>query len=389
MQGIEGSVAIAHAVARCRPQVVAAYPITPQTHIVENLARLIADGKLRCEMVNVESEFSAASVVLGAAASGSRAYTATSAQGLLLMTEVLYNISGLRIPLVLTCANRAIGAPVSAWNDQQDSMSMRDAGWIQLYCADNQEAVDTTIQAFRIAERTELPVMVCLDGYILTHTLEPIDLPSQEQVDAFLPPYRFSRALDSRNPITIGTLVTPQYYTEARYTHHRALLRAEDEIIAADRAWEEITARSSGGLLSVEGPEHAKLAIMSIGSVMGTLADARDQYPELGALRLIRLRSMRPFPAESLKQACAGLDDLIVLERALSPGSGGILGAEVRAALSEMESPPRVHNFAAGLGGRDMPLSILPRMVEAAKADGAARFAIVDVDLSKVAEEDR
>src|SRR5579875_3996854 len=206
-QPLEGSQAIAQAVALCRPQVVAAYPITPQTHIVENLAKLIADGKLACELVSVESEFSAASVVLGAAAAGSRAYTATSSQGLLLMTEVLYNIGGLRIPVVMTCANRAIGAPVSAWNDQQDSMAMRDTGWIQLYCADNQEAVDTTIQAFRIAERTELPVMVCVDGYVLTHTLEPIDLPSQEQVDAFLPPYRFSRALDPRNPISIGNLV--------------------------------------------------------------------------------------------------------------------------------------------------------------------------------------
>ena len=206
LQAIEGSAAVAHAVALCRPQVIAAYPITPQTHIVETLAKLIADGKLRCELVSVESEFSAASVVLGAAASGSRAYTASSAQGVLLMTEVLYNIAGLRIPLVMTCANRAIGAPVSAWNDQQDSMVMRDAGWVQLYCADNQEAVDTTIQAYRITERTELPVMVCLDGYILTHTLEPIDLPTQEQVDAFLPPYRFARALSTRSSRSASAL---------------------------------------------------------------------------------------------------------------------------------------------------------------------------------------
>lgn len=389
LQAIEGSAAIARAVALCRPQVVAAYPITPQTHIVENLAQLIADGALRCEMVSVESEFSAASVVLGAAAAGSRAYTASSAQGILLMTEVLYNIAGLRVPLVLTCANRAISAPVSAWNDQQDSMAMRDAGWIQLYCASNQEAVDTTIQAYRIAERCELPVMVCVDGFVLTHTLEPIDLPTQEQVDGFLPPYRFARALDPRKPISIGNLVDPEYYAEARCTHHRALLRAQDEIVAADRDWEKITGRSCGGLLTVDGPADANVAILSIGSVMGTLADARDEYGDGQPVKLIRLRSMRPFPVEALKRACARLSELIVLERALSMGSGGILGAEVRAALSEMPSPPRIHNFAAGLGGRDMPLAIYPKLLEALNVPSATRFEIIDVDLTKIAEEDR
>lgn len=389
LQAIEGSAAIARAVALCRPQVVAAYPITPQTHIVENLAQLIADGALRCEMVSVESEFSAASVVLGAAAAGSRAYTASSAQGILLMTEVLYNIAGLRVPLVLTCANRAISAPVSAWNDQQDSMAMRDAGWIQLYCASNQEAVDTTIQAYRIAERCELPVMVCVDGFVLTHTLEPTDLPTQEQVDGFLPPYRFARALDPRKPISIGNLVDPEYYAEARCTHHRALLRAQDEIVAGDRDWEKITGRSCGGLLTVDGPADANVAILSIGSVMGTLADARDEYGDGQPVKLIRLRSMRPFPVEALKRACARLSELIVLERALSMGSGGILGAEVRAALSEMPSPPRIHSFAAGLGGRDMPLAIYPKLLEALNVPSATRFEIIDVDLTKIAEEDR
>jgi pyruvate ferredoxin oxidoreductase alpha subunit len=389
LRAIEGSAAVAQAVALCRPQVIAAYPITPQTHIVENLASLIADGTLRAEMASVESEFSSASVVLGAAAAGARAYTASAAQGILLMTEVIYNIAGLRIPLVLTCTNRAIGAPVSAWNDQQDSMAMRDAGWIQLYCADNQEAVDTTIQAYRIAERMELPVMVCMDGYILTHTLEPIDLPSQEQVDAFLPPYKFKRALDPQNPISIGNLVTPDYYVEARYMHHRALMRAEGEILAADRDWEKLTGRSCGGLVSTSGPADARIAILSIGSVLGTLADAREQRADRGPVKLIKLRSMRPFPAEALREACAGLTDLIVLERALSIGGGGILGAEVRGALSDTAAPPRIHNFAAGLGGRDMPLGIYPRLLDAAKAKQVTRFEILDVDLEKIAPEDR
>lgn len=388
-QPLEGSQAIAQAVALCRPQVVAAYPITPQTHIVENIARLIADGRLRCELVSVESEFSAASVVLGAAAAGSRAYTASSSQGILLMTEVLFNIAGLRVPLVMTCANRAVGAPVSVWNDHQDSMAVRDAGWIQLYCADNQEALDTTVQAFRIAERTELPVMVCVDGFILTHTLEPLDLPTQEQVDAFLPPYHFSRALDSRHPISVGTLISPDFYPEMRHAHHQALLNAQAEIIAADRDWMALTGRSTGALLAVEGPVDARIGILTLGSIVGTLADAAKEYPNLGPAKLIKLRSFRPFPIDALQAACRGLSDLIVLDRALSPGGGGIAAAEVRAALSELASSPRVHSFAVGLGGRDVPMELYPRLIEAAKAAKPARFQIFDLELEKLPEVDR
>jgi Pyruvate:ferredoxin oxidoreductase core domain II/Pyruvate flavodoxin/ferredoxin oxidoreductase, thiamine diP-bdg len=223
----------------------------------------------------------------------------------------------------------------------------------------------------------ELPVMVCMDGFTLTHTLEPIDLPTQEQVDSFLPPYRFKRALDPVNPITIGNLVAPEYYSEARYVHHQALLRAQEEITAADRDWEKVTGRTCGGLVSVDGPEDPRVAILSIGSVMGTLFDARDEFAELGAVKLIKLRSMRPFPTDELQGVCAGLSELVVLERALSLGGGGIVGAEVRAALSGMESAPRIHNFAAGLGGRDMPLTIYPRLLEAAKAKQVTRFAIL------------
>ncbi|MEW6120144.1 MAG: pyruvate ferredoxin oxidoreductase [Pseudomonadota bacterium] len=388
-QALEGSQAIARAVALCRPQVIAAYPITPQTHIVENIAKLVADGRLACEFVSVESEFSAASVVLGAAVAGSRTYTASASQGILLMGEVLYNIAGSRVPVVMTCANRAVSAPLSIWNDQQDSMAVRDAGWIQLYCADNQEAVDTTIQAYRIAERTELPVMVCVDGFTLTHTLEPIDLPTQEQVDAFLPPYRFSRTLDPRRPISMGTLVSPDFYPEARHAHHQALLKAADAILAADADWHAQTGRSHGGLLQVEGDADARIAILSLGSVCGTLADAREMHPELGPVKLIRLRAFRPFPAESLREACAGLTDLVVLERALSPGGGGIVGAEVKAALFDMPAPPRVHNFAVGLGGRDIPLETYPRLLQAVATQAPQPFALFDVDPGKLPVEDR
>ncbi len=377
---LEGSQALARTVALCRPQVIAAYPITPQTHIVENLSKLVADGVLDCELVSVESEFSAASVVLGAVAAGSRSYTASSSQGILLMAEVLFNIAGLRIPLVLTCANRAVSGPLSIWNDQQDSMAVRDAGWIQLYCANNQEAVDTTIQAFRIAEQCELPVMVCVDGFTLTHTLEVIDLPEQEQVDNMLPPFDFERRLDPQNPISIGTLVSPDFFTEARYSHHTALMEALDVIEQAAQSWQAISGRTQYPLLRSSGPEDARIAILTLGSVSGTLEAALEEYPDEPATRLIALRSFRPFPIEALQQACQGLTDLIVLERALSPGSGGIVGSEVRAAFSGVVDAPRIHNFSVGLGGRDIPLDIFPRLHAALRNGDGLPFAVIDLE---------
>jgi pyruvate ferredoxin oxidoreductase alpha subunit len=390
LQPLEGSQALAKAVALCRPQVVAAYPITPQTHIVENISRLVAEGEMTCEFVSVESEFSAASVVLGAACAGARAYTATASQGILLMSEVLYNIAGMRVPLVMTCANRALSAPLSIWNDQQDSMAVRDAGWIQLYCEDNQEAVDTTIQAYRIAETTELPVMVCVDGFTLTHTLEGIDLPSQAQVDAFLPAYTFSRALDPRRPLTQGAFVDPGYFAEARHAHHAALLASKQAIMEADREWGELSGRSHGGLLAVDGPADARIGILVLGSVLGTLREAAEEAQGLPPAKLIKLRAFRPFPAQALREACAGLTDLVVLERALSPGGGGIVGPEVRGALYGLEDAPRVHNFAVGLGGRDVPLDTYERLLTAVQGSGAPTdFAIFDADLNKLPEEDR
>ncbi|MCL6555364.1 MAG: pyruvate ferredoxin oxidoreductase [Burkholderiales bacterium] len=384
-QPLEGSQAIARAVVAARAQVVAAYPITPQTHIVEHIARMVADGAASCELVSVESEFSAASVVLGAAMAGSRAYTATASQGLLLMGEVLYNIAGLRVPLVMTVANRALSAPLSIWNDQQDSMAMRDAGWVQLYCSDNQEAVDTTIQAFRIAETLEVPVMVCVDGFTLTHTLEAIELPEQEVVDRFLPPYRFARALDPLHPKTFGTLVGPEYYAEMRELHHRALLAALEVIPRVDEEWAAATGRASGGLLRMEGDSEARTGVLTLGSIFGTLADAREVYADCRPLRLVHLRCFRPFPAAALRAAAAGLERLVVLERAISPGAGGIVTAEVRAALAELDRPPQVHGFAVGLGGRDVPLDLLPRLL-ASLPPRPGPFRIFDLDVQKLPE---
>jgi len=376
---LEGSQALARTVALCRPQVIAAYPITPQTHIVENLSKLVADGVLDCELVSVESEFSAASVVLGAVAAGSRAYTASSSQGILLMAEVLFNIAGLRIPLVLTCANRAVSGPLSIWNDQQDSMAVRDAGWIQLYCATNQEAIDTTIQAYRISEQSELPVMVCVDGFTLTHTLEVIDLPDQQQVDNYLPPFSFDRRLDPDSPLSIGTLVSPEFFTEARYSHHAALVEALPVIEHSAQQWAETSGRPQHALLRADGPEDARIGILTLGSIAGTLEAARDQYPELPATRLLTLRCFRPFPDAALRAACLGLDDLIVVERAISPGSGGIVGAEIRAAFSTMPDAPRVHNFSVGLGGRDVPLDIYPRLHAAMHSGDGLPYAVLDL----------
>ncbi|MCB9960329.1 MAG: pyruvate ferredoxin oxidoreductase [Rhodospirillaceae bacterium] len=390
LEALEGSMAIAKAVTRCRPEVVAAYPITPQTHIVENISKLVADGQLKTELVSVESEFSAASVVLGAAAAGARAYTASSSQGILLMAEVLFNISGMRIPMVLTCANRAIGAPINIWNDQSDSMAVRDSGWIQIYCADNQEAVDSTIQAYRITERTELPVMVCMDGFVLTHTYEPVDIPDQDLVDSYLPPFEFKRALDPMNPKSLGTMVGPDFFPEIRHSHHQAMVRSMSEIEAADADWQNLTGRQCGGLLSVDGPEDADLGILCIGSAINTLHAAREEHPELRPAKLIKLRCYRPFPAAALCEACRGLKDLVVVERAFSPGLGGIIGTEVRAALAAGDGPmPRIVNYTIGLGGRDIPIELYPQLIESLDSAHDGAFKIFDVELEKLAEEDR
>jgi pyruvate ferredoxin oxidoreductase alpha subunit len=221
LKQIEGSHAMAEAIALCRPEVICAYPITPQTHIVEGLADLIREGRLtNCEYINVESEFAALSVAIGASAAGARAYTATASQGLLFMAEAVYNASGLGLPIVMTLGNRAIGAPINIWNDHSDAMAMRDAGWLQLFAEDNQEAVDLHIQAFRLAEELSMPVMVCVDGFILTHAMERIDIPNQAEVDAYLPPYDPVQVLDPAEPISIGAMVGPEAFTEVRFLAH-------------------------------------------------------------------------------------------------------------------------------------------------------------------------
>src|SRR5829696_6270585 len=250
LKQIEGSRAVAEAVALCRPDVICAYPISPQTHIVEGLGELVKSGDLSpCEFINVESEFAAMSVAIGSSATGARTYTATASQGLLFMAEAVFNAAGLGLPIVMTVANRAIGAPINIWNDHTDSMSQRDCGWIQLFAENNQEALDLHIQAFRLAEELSLPVMVCMDGFILTHAYERVDMPTQEQVDAYLPPYEPRQVLDPDDPVSIGAMVGPEAFMEVRYLAHAKQIAALEHIPRIAAEFAERFGRCSGGLV--------------------------------------------------------------------------------------------------------------------------------------------
>ena len=361
---LEGSRAVAETVARCRPEVVCAYPISPQTHIVEGLSTLVRSGELApCEFVNVESEFAAMSVAIGASAAGARAYAATASQGLLYMAEALYNASGLGLPIVMTVANRAIGAPINIWNDHSDAMSQRDSGWIQLYAESNQAAVDLHIQAFKLAEELSLPVMVCMDGFVLTHAVEPLEIPSQEQIDAFLPAYEPRQVLDPDDPVTIGAMVGPEAFTEVRYLAHAKQMQALDLVPELAAEFATSFGRPSGGLLRRYRTEGAKTILVALGSVLGTIEDVvdelRDEGERIGALGIT---CFRPFPIDEVREALAGADRVVVVERAFAVGIGGIVGQNVRLALGGV--PPVVYDVVAGLGGRAITRRSLRKLVE-------------------------
>ena len=361
---LEGSQAVARAVARCRPEVVSAYPISPQTHIVEALSDMVRTGELApCEYLLVESEFAAMSAAIGASAAGARAYTATASQGLLYMAEALYNASGLGLPIVMTLANRAIGAPINIWNDHSDSMSQRDSGWIQLYAESNQVAVDLHIQAFKLAEALSLPVMVCMDGFVLTHAVEPLEIPTQEQIDAFLPAYEPRQVLDPDDPVTIGAMVGPEAFTEVRYLAHAKQMQALDLVPELAAEFATSFGRPSGGLLRRYRPEGAKTILVALGSVLGTIEDVvdelRDEGERIGALGIT---CFRPFPIDEVRDALAGADRVVVVERAFAVGIGGIVGQNVRLALSGL--PPVVYDVVAGLGGRAITRRSLRGLIE-------------------------
>jgi pyruvate ferredoxin oxidoreductase alpha subunit len=349
---IEGSLAVAQAVARCRPEVISAYPISPQTHIVEALSDLVRSRELDpCEYLLVESEFAAMSAAIGASATGARAYTATASQGLLYMAEALFNASGLGLPIVMTVANRAIGAPINIWNDHSDAMSQRDCGWIQLYAESNQEAVDMHVQAFRLAEELSLPVMVCMDGFVLTHAFEPVDLPDQETVDAFLQPYVPRQVLDPEEPITIGAMVGPEAFTEVRYLAHAKQMQALDLVPEIASEFAQAFGRPSGGLLRRYRTEDADTIVVALGSVLGTIEDVVDELREQGVRAgAVGIKCFRPYPLAEVREALEHAARVVVIERAFAVGIGGIVGQNVRLALSGL--PTSVYDVVAGLGGR-------------------------------------
>jgi len=380
----EGSHAVAEAVALCRPEVICAYPISPQTHIVEGLGEMVKAGTLsRCEFINVESEFAAMSVAIGASAAGARAYTATASQGLLYMVEAVYNAAGLGLPIVMTLANRAIGAPINIWNDHSDVMSQRDCGWIQLFAENNQEAVDLHIQAFRLGEELSLPVMVCMDGFILTHAYERVDIPTQEQVDAFLPPFVPRQSLDPGEPISIGAMVGPEAFTEVRYLAHAKQMQAL-EIIPRDAAeFKEVFGRDSGGLVKPYRHEDAETIVVALGSVLGTIKDTVDEMREEGhKIGVLGITSFRPFPLGPVREALANAKRVVVLEKSLAVGIGGIVSTNVRMALSGLH----LHGYTviAGLGGRAITKSSLHKLFRSAEKDQLEHVTFLDLDRKMV-----
>ncbi|MCD9874789.1 pyruvate ferredoxin oxidoreductase [Streptomyces guryensis] len=383
----EGSRAVAETVACCRPEVIAAYPISPQTHIVEELSRLVKSGALKpCEYVNVESEFAAMSMCIGASAAGARTYTATASQGLLYMVEALYNASGLGLPIVMTVANRAIGAPINIWNDHSDTMSQRDSGWIQLYARDNQEAADLHPQAFRLAEELSLPVMVCVDGFVLTHAWERIEVPEQAQVDAFLPPYEPRQVLDPDEPVSIGAMVGPDAFTEVRYLAHAKQMQALEAIPRVADEFRQVFGRAGGGLVHPYACEDADTIVVALGSVFGTVCDVVDEMRERGVrIGALAITSFRPFPLDAVRTLLGRARQVVVLERALAVGVGGIVSANVRTALSGIQLDG--HTVVAGLGGRAITKESLHRLFEDAIAGRLGQLTFLDLDTELVERE--
>ena len=384
LKQIEGSHGVAEAVALCRPEVICAYPITPQTHIVEDLGALVKSGKIEnCEYINVESEFAALSVGIGSSAAGARTYTATASQGMLFMAEAVYNASGLGLPIVMTVGNRSIGAPINIWNDQSDSMSMRDAGWIQLFVEDNQQAVDMHIQAFKIAEALSLPVMVCMDGFILTHAIEGIDVPEQKQVDKFLPPFVPRQVLDPEDPVSIGAMVGPEAFTEVRYIAHKKQKEALDLIPQINEDFKQIFGRDSGGLISTINTEDADTVVVTLGSVIGTIEEAIDEQDEkIGALTI---RSFRPFPIEQIRSALKDAKRVVVFEKCFAVGIGGIVANNVRMAMSGTNIP--VYEVIAGLGGRPITRKSLHKLFKDAVKDNLEDVTFMDLNKDVVDRE--
>ncbi|MHB8103315.1 MAG: pyruvate synthase subunit PorA [Methanosarcina sp.] len=369
---VEGSYAVAHSAKICRPNVISAYPITPQTHIVEDLSQFMADGEIpNCEYINVESEFSAISALIGAAAVGARTYSATTSQGLLLMHEALFNASGMRLPIIMTVANRAVGAPINIWNDHQDAIAQRDTGWIQLYVEDVQEASDTLPQLYKIAEDNDvmLPGMVCMDGFILSHVYEPVVLLEQELTDNFLPPFQPENVLDPKDPKTFGAFAAPDTYEEFRYLQEQAMQKALPKIEAVAKEFEEIFGRFNGGLVDGYMLDDAEIVIMSMGSVLGTIKDVVDQYRARGEkIGVLKVRSFRPFPKEQVREAIKNAHAVVVLDKNISIGTNeGALFTETKSCLYNSKVRVPVMGYTLGHGGRDIRMESIAKVIEETK----------------------
>lgn len=387
LKQIEGSQAVAQAVALCRPEVICAYPITPQTHIVEGLGEMVKKGTLtNCEFINVESEFAALSVAIGSSAAGARSYTATASQGILFMAEAVYNASGLGLPIVMTIGNRAIGAPINIWNDHSDSMALRDAGWIQLFVETNQEAVDVHIQAFKLAEALSCPVMVCMDGFILTHAYDRVDMPTQQQVDAYLPPFEPVQVLDVNEPVSIGAMVGPDAFYEVRYLQHHKQLRALELIPQLAAEFKDIFGRDAGGLIRSYRCEDAETIVVALGSVVGTIKDVVDHLRDAGMkIGVVSICSFRPFPLDAVRQALSHAKRVVVIEKSLAVGLGGIVSDGVRKALSGISL--KGYTVIAGLGGRAITAKSLQALFEKAARDELETLSFLDLNWEVVNRE--
>ncbi len=354
-----GNHAVSWGVMLARAEVISAYPITPQTTIVEELSVLCADGRLKARFIPVESEHSAMACCIGASAAGVRTFTATSSQGLALMHEMLHWASGARLPIVMANVNRALGSPFNIWGEQSDSLAQRDTGWLQLYCENNQEVLDTVIQAFKIAEEILLPVMLVLDAFTLSHTAEAVDIPDPSLVDNFLPPYQATLRLDPREPRSFGCLAPPEYLMEFRYKMHQSMLQGKE----VSRKVDEEFGRNFGrkyGLIEAYRCAGADVILVTSGSVAGTARVAVDSLRDKGRkVGLVKIRLFRPFPKDELLEVVREAEKVAVLDRSLSLGVGGFFAQEIRAAFCNEKKHPPIFSYITGLGGRDVTMQML------------------------------
>lgn len=361
---ITGNHAVSYGVKVSRAEVIAAYPITPQTQVVELLSEFCASGELKAKFIKVESEHSAMAACIGASVAGARAFTATSAQGLALMHELLHWASGGRLPIVLADINRAMAPGWSVWTDQNDTLSQRDTGWMHIYCESNQEVLDSVIEGYKIAEKVSIPLMLVLDAFVLSHTSEPVDIPEQSKVDAYLPPYLPDIKIDIENPRAFGGLLSPDYYMEMRYLLQKDMERAVQVIKEADEEFFEIFGRKYG-LTEAYKCDDAKIIIVVSSTVTGTARTVVDEMRERGKkVGLLKIRFFRPFPFDDVKSVLLGAEKVAVIDRNISYGAGGIFFQEVKSALYNESKKPPIFGFITGLGGRDVTPEIIKEIVE-------------------------